>query len=142
MIGNAIACYWFSVCGGVNQQTLIGLPCRPPNLQGVPSVTDKMNITDKPLIEKSFAAFLLSGASKMTNEQAAKLAYMLKRQEQRLTELSGSKAPKPKKKPRKRKHQQRAGRVATEKGTPQERHARAALYHDFTLSGLRHLRDL
>ncbi|BEB89217.1 hypothetical protein VEE21_47080 (plasmid) [Escherichia coli] len=78
----------------------------------------------------------------MTNEQAAKLAYMLKRQEARLSELSDSKAPKPKKKPRKRKHQQRAAKVATEKGTPQERHARAALYHDFTLSGLRHLRDL
>ncbi|ECS0953695.1 hypothetical protein NJB86_004213 [Salmonella enterica] len=80
----------------------------------------------------------------MTNEQAAKLAYMLKRQEQRLTELSRSE-PKPKQKPRKKKRskpQQRAGRVATDKGTPQERHARAALYHDFTLSGLRHFRDL
>lgn len=81
----------------------------------------------------------------MTDEQAAKLAYMLKRQEQRLTDLSSSKTPKPKQKPRKKKRskpQQRAGKVATDKGTQQERHARAALYHDFTLSGLRHLRDL
>lgn len=80
----------------------------------------------------------------MTDEQAAKLAYMLKRQEARLSELSGSE-PKPKKKPRKRKRskpKQRAGKVATEKGTAQERHARAAIYHDFTLSGLRHFRDL
>ncbi|HCL5276687.1 TPA: hypothetical protein N2G37_004363 [Salmonella enterica] len=29
-----------------------------------------------------------------------------------------------------------------EKGTPAERHARAAIYHDFTLSGMRHLRDM
>lgn len=33
-------------------------------------------------------------------------------------------------------------RAAAERDTPEQRHARAAIYHDFTLSGMRHFRDL
>lgn len=32
--------------------------------------------------------------------------------------------------------------ATVERDTPEQRHARAAIYHDFTLSGMRHFRDL
>ncbi|EHU7461583.1 hypothetical protein KZK78_004604 [Salmonella enterica] len=35
-----------------------------------------------------------------------------------------------------------AAERATVENTPTERHARKAIYHDLTLSGLRHLRDI
>lgn len=78
----------------------------------------------------------------MTEEQADKLAYMLKRQAMRLDELSGK--PKVKTQPRKKVRGKPAAKKhkAADKGTDAERNARSRQYYDFDRAAFQHMRDL